>query len=158
MNRPTGIPTGPLSPYNQERLSGRTGISQDLASGHLLSHVKQETAVALFDATHKPAKLAQKTSLFAGAAPNDFVGAFALRKVGKHGWLFSVVEKLIERDFQSASQFLECFNGRNRVAIFDPGNIAAKQSCALFDVPLGKLFFFAQNAKPIADNHVGIVA
>jgi hypothetical protein len=43
------------------------------------------------------------------------------------------------------------------VAIFDAGDIAAKQSGALFDVPLGVLFVFAQGAKPVTDNHVGIV-
>src|SRR5579864_6888163 len=152
------MPSGPRSLYAREGLSERIGPPPDLAGGHLLSHVKQEPTVAFFNATHQPAKLAQKTSLFPGAAPNDFVGAFALRKVGKDGWLFSIVEKLIEWDLEGASHFLECFNGRNSVAIFHAGNIAAKQSCALFDVPLGKLFFFAQNAKPIADNHVGIVA
>jgi hypothetical protein len=153
-----GMPPGPLCPYDRKRLSGQAGNPQDLASGHLLSHVKQETAVALIDATHEPAKLVQKTSFFPGASPNDLVGAFALREIGKLRGLFSIVEKLIKRDFEGASHFLECFNGRNRMAILHPGDIAAKQSCALFDVPLGKLLFFAQNAKPIADNHVGIVA
>jgi hypothetical protein len=43
------------------------------------------------------------------------------------------------------------------MAIFDAGDIAAEQSGALFDVPLGKLLFFAQCAKTVADNHVGIV-
>jgi len=151
------MPPGPLSPYGRERLSGKSGNPQDSASGHLLSHVKQEPAVAFIDATHEPAKLVQKTSLFPGCSPNDFVGAFALRKIGKLGWLFSVVEELIKRDFEGAGHFLEGFNGRYGMAILDPGDVAAKQSCALFDVPLGKLLFFAQNAKPITDNHVDIV-
>jgi hypothetical protein len=152
-----GMPPGPLSPYDRERLSEKTGNPQDSASGHLLSHVKQESPVAVINATHEPAKLVQKTSLFPSGSPNDFVGASALRKVGKLGGLFSIVEELIERDFEGAGHFLECFDGRNGMAILHAGNIAAKQSCPLFDVPLGKLLFFAQNAKPIADNHVGIV-
>jgi hypothetical protein len=155
------MPTRPLSLYDKERLSdlsGRIGNPLDLADGHLLSHVKQEPTVAFFNATHKPAKLVQKTSLFPDAAPNDIVGAFALRKVGKHGRFFSVIEELVKRDFQSASHFLECFNGRNGMAIFHARDIASKQSSALFDVPLGKLFFLAQCAKPIADDHVGIVS
>jgi hypothetical protein len=155
---PKVMSSEPISLYDRERLSGRIGKPLDLAGGHLLSHVKQEPAVAIFDATHEPAKLVQKTSLFPDAAPDDIVGAFALRKVGKHGRFFSVIEELIERDFQSASHFLECFDGRNRVAIFHARDIASKQSGALFDVPLGKLFFFAHGAKPIADNHVGIVS
>jgi len=150
-----------MSLYVGDRLPdprGKVGNPPDLAGGHLLSHVQQEPSVAFFDATHEPAKLVQKTSLFPGAAPNDIVSALALRKVGKHGRFFSVIEELVKRDFQSARHFLECLNGRNGMAIFHARDIASKQSGALFDVPLGKLFFFAQGAKPIADNHVGIVS
>ena len=149
-----------LEPVWRRSLSDpkKLGNPPDLAGGHLLSHVKQEPTVAFFNATHQPAKLVQKTSLFPGAAPDDIVSALALRKVGEFGRFFSVIEELIERDFQSARHFLERFNGRNGMAIFHAGDIAAKQSGALFDVPLGKLFFFAQGAKPIADNHVGIVS
>jgi len=154
---PKVMPSEPLSLYDRERLSEGIGKPPDLADGHLLSHVKQESTVAIFNATHEPAKLVQKTSLFPGAAPDDIVGAFALRKVGKHGRFFTVIEELVKGDFQSASHFLECFNGRNSMAIFHARDIASKQSGALFDVPLGVLFFFAQGAKPIADNHVGIV-
>jgi len=155
------MPSGPLSPYAGEDLSEpseEAGYPQDLAGSHLLRHVKQEPTVAFFNATHEPAKLVQKTGLFPGAAPDNFVGVFALRKVGKLGRFFSVIEELIERDFQGASHFLECFNGRNGMAIFHARNIAAEQSGALFDVPLGKLFFFAQGAKAITDNDVGIVS
>jgi len=155
------MPLEPSSRYDRSRLAGpyeRAGNPLDLAgSGHLLSHVKQEAAIAIFDATEQPAKLVQKTSLFPGATPNDFVGAFALRKVGEHGRLFSVIEELVKRDFQGASHFLQRFDGRNGMAIFDAGDIAAKQSGALFDVPLGVLFVFAQGAKSVTDNHVGIV-
>jgi hypothetical protein len=134
------------------------GNPLDLADCHLLSNVKQESSVAIFDATHEPAKLVQKTSFFPGTSPNNIVGAFALRKVGEDGRFFSVIEELVEWDFQSARYFLERFNGRNCMAIFHARNIATKQSCALFDVPLGKLLFFAQGAKPISNNHVGIVS
>src|SRR5271169_1577946 len=118
MKRPVEVMPGPLSRYDRERLSERIGYPLDLAGGHLLSHVKQEPTVAFFNATHEPAKLVQKTGLFPGAAPNDIVGAFALRKVRKLGRFFSVIEELIEWDFQGASHFLERFNGRNGMAIF----------------------------------------
>jgi hypothetical protein len=155
------MPAEPLSLCNGERPSDRVetvGASLELAAGHFLSHVKQEPPIVIFNATEEPAKLAQKTGFFSCAAPNDIVGAFALRKIGKHGRFFTVIEELVERDFQGASQFLECFNGRNGMAIFDARDIAAEQSGALFDVPLGKLFVLAQNAKSVADNHVGIVS
>jgi hypothetical protein len=128
-----------------------------LADSHFLSHVKQETPVVFFNTTHQPAKLGEKTGFLPDAAPDNIVGAFALRKVGECGRLFSVIEQLIERDFQSAGYFFKRFNGRNRMAIFDARDIATKQSCALFDVPLGKLFFLAQGAEAITDNHVDII-
>jgi hypothetical protein len=134
-----------------------SGKSLDLAMGHLLSHVKQETSVAFFYATHQPAKLVQQTRLFAGTTPHDIVGASALRKVGKLRRFFSVIEELIKRDFQSAGHFFQRFDGRNGMAIFHAGDVAAKQSGALFDVPLGELFFFAQKAKTVTYDHIGIV-
>jgi len=153
---------GPFSQYDSEHLSylsdERVGKPLDLADGHFLSHVKQEPSVAFFDATHKPAKLAQKTSLFPGASPNDIVSALALRKIGENGRCLSVIEELVEWDFQSARHFLERFDGRHSMAIFHARDIATKQSGALFDVPLGKLFFLAQGAKSISYNHVGIVS
>jgi hypothetical protein len=158
---PKAMPAEPLSLYHAERPSDRVETiraSPELAAGHFLSHVKQEPAIVILDATQEPAKLAQKTGFFSCAAPNDFVGVFALRKVGKLGRFFTVIEELVERDFQGASQFLECFNGRNGMAIFNARDIATEQSGALFDVPLGKLFVLAQNAKSVADNHVGIVS
>ena len=157
----TTVTPGPLSLYERGRLYEpfeRLVPPPDLAGGHLLSHVKQEPTVAIFNATHEPAKLVQKTSLFTGASPHDIVGAFALRKVGQLRRLFSVIEELIEWDVQRTRHFLERLDGRNRVAVLDARDIATKKSGALFDVPLGKLLFFAQNAKPITDNHVGIVA
>jgi hypothetical protein len=167
VNAPTTATPGPCGPSNRERSSASQeevkiesllDISLNLASCHLLSHVKQETPVVVFDATHEPPKLAQKTSIFPDAAPDDIVSALALGEVGEDGWFFSVVEKLIEWDFQSARHFFERFDGRNGMAIFNAGDIATKQSCALFDVTLGKLFFLAHGAKPVADNHCGIVS
>ncbi len=158
---PKVMPSEPIRRYDRERLSDldrSIGNPPDLAGGHLLSHVKQKLAVAFFNATHKSAEFAQKTSLFPGAAPNDIVSALALRKVGQNGRFFSVIEELIKRDLQSARHFLERFDGRDSMAIFHARNIATKQPGALFDVPLGVLFFFAQGAKPITDNHVGIVS
>jgi hypothetical protein len=43
------------------------------------------------------------------------------------------------------------------MAIFHARDIAPKQSGSLFDVPLGELFYFAQSAKTVTYDHVGIV-
>src|ERR1700737_2821159 len=112
------VTPGRGSRYGGESLPDRAGRPRDLAVGHLLSHVEQEPTVRFFNATHQPAELVQKTSLFPGTAPNDIVGAFALRKIGEFGWFLSVIEKLIKRDFQSAGHLFQRFNGRNRMAVF----------------------------------------
>src|ERR1700737_946070 len=112
------VTPGPMSLYAGESLPDRVGKPRDLAVGHLLSHVEQEPTVRFFNATHQPAELVQKPSLFPGTAPNDIVGAFALVKIGEFGWFLSVIEKLIKRDFQSAGHLFQRFNGRNRMAVF----------------------------------------
>ena len=66
---------------------------------------------------------------------------------------FAVVEELIKWALESASQLFQRFDGRDRVAILDTGNIAAKQAGTLFDVTLCKFLFFAQSAKPVTDDH-----
>ena len=151
------VTPGPTRLYAGNCRPERLGKPQDLAVGHLLSQIQQKPTVGFFDATHQSAELVQKTRLFPGISPNDVRSGLALRKVGEFGRFFAVIEKLIKRDFQSARQFLERFDGRNSMAIFDAGDIATKQSSALFDVPLRKLFFFAQRAKTVAYDHVAIV-
>ncbi len=120
------VTPGPMSRYaGQSRPDDWVGKPRDLAVGHLLSHVKQEPTVRFFNATHQPAELAQKTSLFPGTAPNDIVSALALRKVGEFGWLLSVIEELVEWDFESAGHLFQRFNGRNGMAVFYARNVAA---------------------------------
>jgi hypothetical protein len=58
-------------------------------------------------------------------------------------WFFAVVEELIERHFESASQFFQCFDGGDSMAIFDTGNITAEEPGSLLDVALGEFLFFA---------------
>ena len=117
-SRPLAVTPGPVSLYGGESIPERVGNPLDLAVGHLLSHVEQEPTVRFFNLTHQPAELAQKSSLFSGTAPNDIVGALALRKVGEFGRFFSVIEELIEWDFESAGHLFQCFNGWNGMAVF----------------------------------------
>jgi len=69
------------------------------------------------------------------------------------GRLFAVVEELIKWAFESACQLFERFDSRNRVAIFDAGNVAPEQTGAFLDITLGEFLFFAQSTKSVADNH-----
>ena len=68
-------------------------------------------------------------------------------------WLFAVVEELIKWAFESARQLFQGLDGRDRVAIFDTGNITTKETGAFLDITLGEFFFFTQSAKTIANNH-----
>ena len=125
----------------------------ELAGRHFLSHVHDQLAVALVEAAQQAAQFGQKTCFLAGSTPGDLRSGAALGEVRQFGWFFPVVEKLIEWNLESAGHFLEGFDGRNRVAIFNPGDVTAKKAGALFDVPLRQFFFFAQSAKTVADNH-----
>jgi len=62
--------------------------------------------------------------------------------------------KLINRDFQSASELLQGLDGRDGVPVFNTGNVATKQS-VLFSISPCDNFFCSRNARkrsPI--NHV----
>ena len=138
-----------LSPLSKALNAG------SLAIRHFLSHVKKETTVTFFDAAHKPAETAQVARFLPGAAPGDIVGAFALRKIGELGWLFAVIEKLVEWNFHRSRQFFKSLDRRNGVAVFDARNVAAKQPGALFNITLGQFFCFAEQAYTVTNYHVG---
>jgi len=129
--------------------------SQSLAYREFLGHVKQELALRLFDVSHQAAELMENPRILTGTAPGNVVRRPAFGKVRKFGRFFTVVKELIEWNFESACEFFERLNGRYSVAIFNARNVASQQTCAFFDVPLRKLFFLAQSAKTVANNHVG---
>jgi len=49
---------------------------------------------------------------------------------------FIVIEKLIERYFESPRKFLQRFKGRNSMPVLNARDIATQQSCPPFDVTL----------------------
>lgn len=67
--------------------------------------------------------------------------------------LLTVVEELIKWAFESTCQLFQRLNGRDCMTIFDARDVTAEQAGTLLDVALGEFLFFAQSAKPIADNH-----
>lgn len=113
-----------------------------LAVRHLLGHVQKQTPVWLLDAAKETTEAAQITSIFSGASPRDIVRTLPLGKVWKLGRFFAVIEELVERDFHGSSQLFQRLDRRNGVTVLDTRDVAAKQSRALFDVALGKLFCF----------------
>src|SRR2546426_7123790 len=124
-----------------------------LAVSHLLSHMQQKLSVAFIHATHQPAELGQKTGVFAGAAPGSLIRSLAFREIGQLRRFLAVVEELIEWNLQRPGHFLQRLDRRNRVAVFDAGDVTTEKASALFDVSLGKLLFFSKRSQTVADNH-----
>jgi len=76
-----------------------------------------------------------------------------LRDIQQLGRIFAIVEKLVHRDFQGTSKFLQRFDSWNRMSVFNAGNVAAKQSGSFFDFTLRELLFLTQHAQTFSNNH-----
>jgi hypothetical protein len=131
---------------------------RELAVGHFLGHVQNQLAIFLVGFAQQTAKLVEEARLFAAAAPGNVVRRLALRQVGQHGRFFAVVEELIERALESASQLFQRLDSRNSMAILDAGDITTKQAGTLFDITLGEFLFLTQSAEAVTNNHGGIMA
>jgi len=134
-------------------LRGEAWTIKRLPIGHFLGHIQEQFAIFLVGFAQQAAELVEIARLFSGAAPGDIVRRFALRQVRKLRWLFTVVEELIEWALERARQLFQSFDGRNRVAIFNTGNITTEETGTLLDITLGEFLFLAQSAKTIANNH-----
>jgi hypothetical protein len=66
---------------------------------------------------------------------------------------FVVGEKLVQRDFQSARQLFQGFDGRDRAAIFQAREVTAKQAGAFLNIALRAVLGFAEPLQPFADHH-----
>src|SRR5215470_593880 len=108
------------------RNASKTCEERNLSAGHFLGHIQNQFAICFVGFAQQAAKFVEKTRIFAGAAPSDVVTRLALREVRQLRRFLAVVEELIERHFESASKFLQRFNSRNGVAIFDAGDVAAE--------------------------------
>jgi len=130
---------------------------QNLAVCHLLGHVKKKPSVRFFYLRQKPPESPEKPRILALAAPGNIVRRLPLGKARQFWRFFSIVEKLVERNFHRSSKFLQRLNCWDSVAVFDTRDITTQQTCALLDVALRKLFCFSKQAKPITDYHSVIV-
>ena len=151
--RPLGGQSGAALSHRGCIHAGVAGIAKQLPIGHFLGHIQQQFAIFLIGFAQQAAKLVEIARFFPGAAPGDVIGRFALGQVGKLRRLFTVVEELIKWALEGARQLFERFDGRNRVAIFNAGNVTTKETGTLLDITLGEFLFFAQSAKTITDNH-----
>src|SRR5215470_12941603 len=108
------------------KMSAELAKSANSSAGHFLGHIQNQFAICFVGLAQQAAKFVEKTRIFTGAAPSDVVTRLALREVRQLRRFLAVVEELIERHFESASELLERFNSRNGVAIFDAGDVAAE--------------------------------
>jgi hypothetical protein len=128
-------------------------MTKRLPIGHFLGHIQEQFAILLVGFAQQAAELVEVARFFSGAAPGDVVRRLALGQVRKLRRLFTVVEELIKWAFERARQLFQRLDGRNRVAIFNAGNIATEEAGTLLDITLGEFLFLAQSAKTITDNH-----
>src|SRR5713226_4769114 len=127
--------------------------SPSLGSRHFLSHEEQHLQVALVHPPEELAELGEQPGILACATPEGSGAHLALWQIGKLGWLFAVVEELVDRALQGTGKLLQRFDGGHGVTVFDAGDVAAQQTGALLDVALRKLLVFAQDPQAVADNH-----
>src|ERR1700730_2660112 len=120
---------------------------------HFLRHVKKELAILFCRFGQQATKLVEITSLFTDVSPSYVVRRCALQVDGQSWRVFALVEELIEGDLKGTRKLFQCLNGRDRVAIFYPGNITTKQPSSLFDVALGEFLFLPHFAEAVANNH-----
>ena len=128
-----------------------------LSVGHFLGHVQNEFAIPFFHFAQQAAKLVEKACIFTDAAPRDVVRRFTLGKIRQLRRFLTVIKELIEWALESASEFFQRFDGRDSMTILYAGNITTKQTRSFFDVALGEFLFFAECAKPVTNNHAGII-
>src|SRR5215471_15536611 len=97
--------------------------SENLSAGHLLGHVQNEFPICFVSLTQQAAKFVEKTRILAGATPSNVVTRLALRQIWQLRRFFTVVEELIERHFECTSEFLQCLDGWDGVAILDARDV-----------------------------------
>jgi len=62
-----------------------------------------------------------------------------------------IVEQPIERDLERCGHLLKSRQLRNRVAVFNAGDMEAEQACAFFEVRMGEVPLLPEQAKPVSD-------
>jgi hypothetical protein len=124
-------------------------------SDHFPGDGEDEPPVIFIHAAKQVSQLAHVTSTFAETVPNDIVRNPAFGQVRESGWYIPFIEQPVERQVQRPSHFLQCFDGRNGVTVFDAAYVTAAQPTPFFDIASGKMLFFAQSPQAVANEHLG---
>jgi hypothetical protein len=91
----------------------------------------------------------------AGASIGSVTLAVEQRERIKQRLFFVGVEELVQRDFEGSREFVERLDRWNGHSVFDAGDVAAKQSRALFDLSLREVFGLAKSPEPVSNVHDG---
>jgi len=113
-----GMP-GPVSRYAEEDLPDQARETAGLSVGHLLSHIQQEPTVGSSIRPISLRNLLSRPPPLSPLLPQTISSAaFALRKIGEFGRFLSVIEELVEWDFQARAIFSQRLYGWNCMAVF----------------------------------------
>src|ERR1700735_6415 len=106
---------------------------------HFLSHEHEHFLVRFLRLAQHLSKAREQIRVFARTAPLYIISGCVLWKFREYGWFLPFVKQLVHRNFQRSRQLLKSFNRRNCVSILDAREIAAKQTCSLFDFTLREI-------------------
>src|SRR5258707_8598863 len=103
----------------KRELDSRTakGESGAILADHLERHVHDQLSVLRRETAEKLAEALEKFRRFTGIAPLVAIARDAFGHGLQFGRGFAVVEKLVERDFESAGHFFKRLDARDGVAV-----------------------------------------
>ncbi len=131
------LPYGPKSP--------KSTVVSALTARQLLSHVKQQLPVLVFNLFEDTPHLFKEADLlFSFLVKDHLVRRLPAAQVGQRRWIVPFKKQLIEGYIQRGRQPFQSFERRDSMSVLNPGNVAAQQAGALFDVALRKTFFFSE--------------
>jgi hypothetical protein len=120
---------------------------------HFLGYLKKKLTVSVVRLAQQSAKLVEVTRLFTNTAPCNVIRRFSLGEVRQFQRFLAFAKQLTERALKSSRNLLQRLDGGNGTAIFNAGNVAAKQTCAVLNVALREFLLLAHSADAVANNH-----
>jgi hypothetical protein len=110
-------------------------------SSHLLGCIKEQMAIPLVYAAEEPSQLHIKLAVL----PRYSVWPIEITTAKDRScWLIAFVANFPERHVECGGELLQSLNARNRVAIFESGDVTTNEAGAFFDVALAQLFQFSE--------------
>jgi len=98
--------------------------------------------------------MSEDTSVLSGVPPSTVFILAGYGKSWRLGGRTSIVEELIEWNFESSGELFECFNRWDGVTVLYARDIATQQSGSLLNVSLRSVLCFSQVAQAVSNWHV----